>query len=248
VQSQPVDSRFENLFDLCSDFDDFNWTTFLGRLEQPKGEYIARILGHAFEVGDSGELDPSLIETLARTLAPSSCKAFFRAHSDYPFTDRDYYLSKVFQFTWVALTYGGFDTCPELWDRLSAVTNEIPDAELLKLHQRFSVWRLFRWTRNYVADTAGLIDNLELDAFLDEIRRTADDSSEPEEATLAPIDREKLYADWKSRHPEYGARAKLLAQLKKLGTDPADFGKWQRGAKFSDDSQVSIRIVRALTE
>ena len=241
----PGRSSFENLFELLQDFEDFNFSTFLDRLEQPKGEYIARVLGHAFESGDSGELDPSLIETLARSLMPSSCEAFFRKHSEFPFTHRDYYLSKVFQFNWVALIYGGFETCPELWNRLSVLVNEIPDAALTQLHVQFNIHKFFWWTRDYVSDTAALIDDLTLEAFMDGVRVEQNASSKPEQADSYPIDREQLYKDWKSRHPERGAQTKLL---EKLHIDDADFRKWRSRKKFSDGSQVSERIVRGLNE
>ena len=171
IQTDPGSGKFENLYRLLpvSEFEDFNWTTSLDYLERPSGDWIARSLARVFKSGDRRQLEPYLEDTIARTLAPSSCDAFFRKNAEMPFTKRDYYLSKAFQFLYAALALGAFDI--DQWDageRLIAVLEEISDESLSRLHEIFSMEHFFLWTRPFNADSSGLLASLRPGSFLED--------------------------------------------------------------------------------
>jgi hypothetical protein len=167
VQPDSGSGKFENLYRLlpASEFEDFNWTTFLERVEQPSGDWIERSLARVFRSGDRRELDPYLEDIIARTLAPSSCVAFFRKNPELPFTERDYYLSKIFQYVRAALVSGGFEFGADLEAPLMALLEQIPNRLLPRLSDLFSMEELFFWTRPYV-NGPSLVNRLCAEAFL----------------------------------------------------------------------------------
>jgi hypothetical protein len=55
--------------------------------------------------------------------------------------------------------------------------------------------------------------------------------------------RKEIFGAWKVRHPERGALTTLLEQIR---LDSSDFRKWRKTKKFSDESEVTTRIVAAL--
>jgi DNA-binding Xre family transcriptional regulator len=57
---------------------------------------------------------PGLIETLSYTLSPVCCASFIKANPELPISDRDYFLSKLFQFFYQSLLDEGDD--PAHWD------------------------------------------------------------------------------------------------------------------------------------
>jgi hypothetical protein len=61
-----------------------------------------------------------------------------------------------------------------------------------------------------------------------------------------PIDREGLFQAWLARqYPKHGAIKRLC---EKLHLDESDLRKWRHFQKFTDDSDLSTRIVNALAE
>ncbi len=157
---------FDNLYFLVPEFRDFNRTTFLDRVEQLTGEDIELYIGRAFRSGNPMEFDPYLIDTISRTLRPATCEAFFRTHPELIFTRRDYYLSKVFQFTYAAFRYGNLELSPGVHVRLETVLRDILDDHLPRLYEIFSIEIFFWWTREYSSNPQALLDGLRLASLL----------------------------------------------------------------------------------
>ena len=159
---------FENLYRLVPLFEAHNWTTFLGRAERFDGHGLALTVGDAFKSGDLRELDPYWLDIIKSTLAPACCTAFFRTSPQLPFVERDYYLSKIFQYISAAIVYGGFELVGDWQARLTAALEQIPNETLPALHELFSIERFFFWSRPFVDDGADFSKSLGLLSFLDD--------------------------------------------------------------------------------
>lgn len=80
-----------------------NFRIYLGLLEpvpDPASDLELALL-------DSGSYPPNtdLIPTLCFTLSPACCRSFLEKHRGMPLTERDYYLSKLYQFFSLALLH-----------------------------------------------------------------------------------------------------------------------------------------------
>ena len=165
THSGSYSGKFENLCHLVTEFEDFNWLT-IDRAEQVPAIYFRNVLGSAFYSGKLTDLEPDLVDAIARTLMPSSCEAFFRNNS-LPFTHRDYYLSKVYQYAYDALVSGRFCYGEEADRRLTTELEKIPNDFLPRLHETFDVQHFFLWTRPYDKNGGrGLLHSLRLESLL----------------------------------------------------------------------------------
>jgi hypothetical protein len=95
---------FLNLYDLArDDFEDFNYTATQGRFESVVAEYFRGCVRKSYQDERASELEPYFFEAMTLTLSRGARQAFFRSHPLLPATERDYYLSKLFQFLYVVL-------------------------------------------------------------------------------------------------------------------------------------------------
>ena len=129
---------FHNLYFLEPEFADFNFCDFLGRFEKVGELYVKARLEEQFR---REQIEPYFWPIIPLTLQSGSCGSFLRAHSGLPITDRDYYLSKLFQFLYLAITIGfalDFNGAEVLRGYLEDRLDKIPDDLLPQLH-------LFDW-------------------------------------------------------------------------------------------------------
>jgi hypothetical protein len=158
--------KFENLFHLVPEFEDFNWSTYLDRIEQVPAIYFRNVLGSAFYSGNLTDLEPYLLDAIERTLMPSSCEAFFRNNS-LPFVHRDYYLSKIFQYAYDALVSGRLCFGEDAASRLTTELAKMPNESLPRLHKAFDVQHFLLWTESYEMNgSRGLADSLRLESLV----------------------------------------------------------------------------------
>ncbi len=134
---------FRNLYQQVHTFRDFNYSDLLGQLELVSRQDLKRatrdyITGAEFDPFD--QLVPAL------TLQPVSCAAYIRTYPELPIRERDYYLSKLYQFGYYALAAKlphNPDNRYELEHndrvRLENVVDEIPDFAVVSLYQ-FEFW------------------------------------------------------------------------------------------------------------
>ena len=133
---------FRNLYFQVSSFIDFNFSDFLDQLDEVREEYLeARI-----REGLRGEdIEPYFDPIIPLTLRPESCRSFIRANPGLPITERDYYLSKLFQYVSLLIKNKfrlGFEQLEGLRERLEEVLDQIPDELLPELH-RFDWWGFY---------------------------------------------------------------------------------------------------------
>lgn len=108
-------------------------------MDSVTGHEIATILWRAVNEPGSDPLEPANLEIFETTLSPRSCKAFFRMYPDLAAENRDYYLSKIFQFLGGAIDAAGLDAVLET---LESALDQIPPDLLATAHKRFDVWGL----------------------------------------------------------------------------------------------------------
>ena len=134
-------------------FRDFNFATFWS--DSPTGapfesvseEYIVNVI-HQSYASERDPPEPYFYSILPFTLSAPCCGAFVRSNPGLPITERDYYLSKLFQFLYIPLiesapgTYWAHD---EIASQLSEFLDQLPEPMVLELSR-------FDWSGFY-ADT-----------------------------------------------------------------------------------------------
>lgn len=101
---------FCNLFFL-KEFRDHNFSDFwvgtqtAARIEQVAVEIFAGYLRQSFRPRSDGggDLPPDFDPIITLTLSPKCCASFVRTHPAWPYDERDYYLSKLYQFVLAVL-------------------------------------------------------------------------------------------------------------------------------------------------
>jgi len=92
---------FNNLyFSGGATFRDHNFSDFLDGVDQHRERSIVLEIQRHYE-DPRGGLPPHVDAIYRCTLSPPTCGSFIRAHSALPVDERDYYLSKLFQFLYL---------------------------------------------------------------------------------------------------------------------------------------------------
>jgi hypothetical protein len=110
-------------------------------MEDVGGNEIDAILLNAVSQPHSDVLDHANLEIFERTLNPTCCEAFFRVYPGLNAVDRDYYLSKLFQFLASAMAAVGLW---EFQESLESALDQIQPEILQNVHKRFDPCALAR--------------------------------------------------------------------------------------------------------
>ena len=99
---------FTNLFRFSKSFRDHNFNVMFGYLSADTAEGIEGQFHPFFHPEGPPHWsddfpEPYIQETLRFTLSAGCCASFFRTNPELPTVERDYYLSKLFQYIWVPL-------------------------------------------------------------------------------------------------------------------------------------------------
>jgi hypothetical protein len=153
---------FRNLF-YEDGFLDYNYNDFFddgdgfGRLESVTNAWIESCLRRSYRPGRlEGGLEPYFDRTLPTTLSPKSCQGFLR-QTKLPIDERDYYLSKLFQFIYVTLDVRfelGF-SANEVSKHLREILDEIPIGVLppdSRIDWSELWWDFYRMTHSQTQD------------------------------------------------------------------------------------------------
>ena len=93
---------FRNLYYFSAEFRNHNWNDFFGDLRQDQEPYIEAELRKSYADPRRGGPEPYFYSIFPATMSAAACASFLR-HTTLPITERDYYLSKLFQFLYVPL-------------------------------------------------------------------------------------------------------------------------------------------------
>jgi hypothetical protein len=144
---------FRNLYFLVDDFADFNFNDFLDRFEEVPEDYLQTRIERNQQEGE--HIEPYFEPIIPLTLSPNSCNAFFRSHPRVPASERDYYLSKLFQFLFLPakLRFSPtFDEERAIRDRLEGFLDGLGD-EILQDLSRFDWWSFYEGACELDLDT-----------------------------------------------------------------------------------------------
>lgn len=132
-------------------FRDHNFSNFYadfpgGRIEEVSHDWILASVRKSYE--DRDGLEPYFDSILPYTLSPKCCASFLRAYSNLPVDQRDYYLSKLFQFIYLTLEVrfslqGAAEM--EVKEKVQDLLDRVPDELLPPLgdeHVWERVWEL----------------------------------------------------------------------------------------------------------
>ena len=84
---------------------DHNFSDFLDRLDEVKEVFLEAKFREGYR---EGTIEPYFDPVIPLSLSPTSCLSFLRAYAKWPITERDYYLSKLFQYLYlpIEIRYG----------------------------------------------------------------------------------------------------------------------------------------------
>ena len=208
---------FRNIYFSCESFRNHNWNDFYGDLCQEKESYIEGELQRSHDDGTWPEpyFDPIFPITLAR----ESCESFLRSTS-LPVTARDYYLSKLFQFLYLALVanFGLEHNETEVRERLERFLDGIPVECTKRLAE-------FDWTEFY-SDTL----NYELD---DVLRRLPLHLPVPKREISSERMTKARWVDenWPSRLKQARGADPQKVAAKRFGVSTETYKKWEQGVR-----------------
>ena len=147
-------------------FRDHNFSDFTGAELHPDGginqcayRWLESAIRESYQPGPFGHPDPEFSYIITLTLSPECCASFTRT-TKLPINERDYYLSKIFQFIFLTL-YIRFPDEPE-WreveERLVEFLQEDPGTDV---QARFDWWSLYADTRKPEADVNKIVARLQ---------------------------------------------------------------------------------------
>lgn len=138
---------FHNIYFSCKPFRDHNWNDFFGGLHQDQEPYIEAELRRSY--ADPIGPEPYFDRILPITLTPESYESFLRCTS-LPIGERDYYLSKLFQFLYLPLVLKfRLESDPNgVIERLEEFLNDIPPEGTVQLAE-FDWSQFYEDTRRY---------------------------------------------------------------------------------------------------
>lgn len=229
---------FRNLFRQSADFRNYNHWEFPETFEPISEAYLREQVRRRFDFAEP--LDPTCKETFSHSLKRGSCELFRREHSRWPIIDRDYYLSKTFQFVFITLVEAfNLDEgdAYEVEQRVAHVVNGIPDNWLSNLDELFDIEHLIYLTGNFrnSSNLRGMLKALDLSWFLQ-----GDAPARNLEAAPPGRTRKLRFTEFRRTAPcsvkEFCARAQV---------DKADLYKWTRD-ELPDTSERSRRIEEVL--
>jgi hypothetical protein len=121
---------FRNLFFFSKTFRNHNFNDFFGDLRRDSEGYFETALRSGY-TGEQSGVEPYFYQMFPTTMAPETCSSFIRANPDLPITERDYCLSKLFQFIYVPLVerfgleYGESDVREQIETFLDSIGAEL---------------------------------------------------------------------------------------------------------------------------
>lgn len=196
--------RFRNLYFLVDDFADFNFNDFLDRFEEVPEDYLQGRIESNQQEGE--HIEPYFDPIIPLTLSPNSCSAFFRSHPRVPASERDYYLSKLFQFLFLPIKLRfnpSFDDERALRHRLEAFLNDLGDETLQDL-SGFDWWSFYE----------GACD-LDLDTVFAELPTHLPGAARPTES----VDSSRLLPRKRGPKSDIENHLKVLAIVERYGPD-----------------------------
>ena len=133
---------FRNLFFQFTPLRDHNFSDFLDRLDEVKEVFLEAKFREGYR---EGTIEPYFDPVIPLSLSPTSCLSFLRAYAKWPITERDYYLSKLFQYLYlpIEIRYGiDYHDEDRVRRRLEGILGQIPDEVLRELH-RWDWWSFY---------------------------------------------------------------------------------------------------------
>jgi hypothetical protein len=149
---------FLNLYDLArEEFENFNYSDTVGRFEPVSSDDFRARLRNSYREEHAISLEPYFFDAMRLTLSRGARQAFFRSHPNLPATERDYYLSKHFQFLYIVLEVRyGLRAEPE-WEvqiqveaTLDPNQEWVPEASTMP---EVNWWEFYKDTRQYDLQT-----------------------------------------------------------------------------------------------
>jgi hypothetical protein len=159
---------FYNLYFEVSAFVEFNVSKD-PYLQKIPFDYMDKMLWEEFNCGDDeSAFDPLFVRDFRTTLSPECCEMFFREQPSVPATHRDYYLSKLFQFWYMAMSQARFTWPTPGLDPLDperilkSALDQVPDKLLPNVHTRFDIRDVVTLVKSFACDDdlSGLLDSL----------------------------------------------------------------------------------------
>ena len=223
---------FRNLYSLPR-FTDHNFNDSTGILHQEQGP--GPHVGEAFRIRRPYRPHPYLLSTLSCTLSPLCCASFLRANPALPITERDYYLSKLFQFLRVACMdelADPSDYGPAADDLAKVLDEALPDGS----HHFANLW-LLHWQKlfdDYVHyDVISLAEKIA--AYLPAPRDSRMPAPRAADAVMETpakvIDRLRKKQGWTLQR---------LAEV--AGLDPKQVYKVKRGATVTTNTITTLAL------
>lgn len=93
-----LDRPFQNLYVLSKEFRDYNLSLMLDTLSYENEARLELLFNMAY--GPESDFDPELEDLIECTLSKEACAGYMRRTRE-PIIERDYYLSKLYQFIWM---------------------------------------------------------------------------------------------------------------------------------------------------
>jgi hypothetical protein len=238
---------FSNLFSgVGPRFYDHNFSNFIDRIEQHSCDDLRALLSDSWGPwGRESRFDPNFFGNIVFvTLSPETCASFFRAYPNLPVTERDYYLSKLFQFIWLIAT-NWIDHRGDAKDRYSYGIEETLEGSIaLVPDSMIPVLRDFNWGR-FQGDLedgdrseSSIETSKKLLAHLSGYLTTEDIDREavrPDDVGVLSAKRKLLLEQFTNR----GGKAVTVYEA--VGVHRSDFYRWKRG-QLPEQSAMTRRI------
>jgi hypothetical protein len=211
------ETLFHNIYFSCKPFRDHNWNGFFGGLQQDQEPYIEAELRRSY--ADPMGPEPYFYRILPVTLTRESYQSFLRSTS-LPIGERDYLLSKLFQFLYLPLVQKF-----QLEDRLNDISERL--REFLDAIPPECVGRLanFDW-RQFYEDTRCF----ELDEVL---RRLPLHLPLPKREPSSEKMTKKRWVDeeWPARLKQARGTDPQKIAAERCGVSTETYKKWEQGVR-----------------
>jgi hypothetical protein len=198
-------------------FSDFYAVYPGGRIAEISHDWILTSVRNSY--ADAAGLEPFFDSILPYTLSAKCCASFLRAHSSLPVDERDYYLSKLFQFIYLTLEVrfnleGIADL--QVKGRVQDLLNRIPD-EWLPPQGEGQAWQ--RVWELFYDDTRSLQTDAVLDRLPEHIKTVF-----PETRNVQARPEKQPSRRRRGPRPDMKSHRKVAQIIKRCGSD------WQEAA------------------
>ena len=226
-----------------SEFRDYNFSYFLAQLYPVSESHIVAQFDEKLRGGQHWD-ENELAAIFELTLSERVCESFFRDIKGIPATQRDFYLSKLFQFLALSMEAALGDVVVDKLDlhlTLEDLLEEIADAQLKQLHQ-FDWWRFQADIAPRDGHTLSVEEMKALligrwKTYLHGAEEGAESEPSDSESTLSAR-RQRLLDSYKTI---VGGTAASIYKASEVGVDKSDFYSWRRG-ELPDSSKMAHRI------